>query len=249
VYAEFGSYVTIIESDDRLLAKEPAFIGDAVAAALKRRGVRLQLGTSLDEAPGKDTKLLVATGNRPRVQGLGLDVLGVAPNDAGALAVDDRCRVQQHLWAIGDVTAVAPYTHAANYQARVVAANLTGEERRVDLRAIPRSVYTDPAVFCVGDTSAEPAATAEVKDSARAYVEQRDEGIVALYADERRGVLVGAAVVGPAADSWAAELTVAIRAEVPVQVLADVVHAFPTYAEVLEAPYADVARRQSGKDR
>jgi len=249
VFAEFGSEVVVVESDQRLLAKEPAFVGAAIASALQRRGVQLQLGTSLDEVPPDDTKLLVATGNRPRVQGLGLEVLGVAPNDSGALAVDDRCRVQEHLWAIGDVTGLAPYTHAANYQARVVAANLAGEERRLDLRAIPRSVYTDPSVFCVGDTSGEPAATADVKDSARAFVEQRDEGKVALYADGPRGVLIGAAVVGPAADAWAAELTVAIRAEVPVRVLADVVHAFPTYGEVLEAPYADLARRQSGKDR
>jgi dihydrolipoamide dehydrogenase len=81
-----------------------------------------------------------------------------------------------------------------------------------------------------------------VGETARAAVEERDEGVVALYADAGAGVLIGAAVVGPGADHWAAELTLAIRARTPVQVLADVVHAFPTFSEALEPAYAEVAR-------
>jgi len=248
IYAAFGTEVTLVESAERLLAKEPAFVGDAVADALKAAGVRLRLGESLDEAPRDDTRLLVATGNRPRVEGIGLERLGIAPADDGAIGVDDRCRVIDHVWAIGDVNGIAPFTHAANQQARVVADNLTGTDRALDNRAVPRTVYTDPAVFCVGDTSGEPAATFDVGETARAMVAGRDAGCVALYLDDDRGVLVGAAVVGPDADAWAGELTLAIRAEVPVSVLADVVHAFPTYAEALHPPYADLARRLSGKD-
>jgi dihydrolipoamide dehydrogenase len=97
-------------------------------------------------------------------------------------------------------------------------------------------------VFCVGDTSGSPSARMELRETARALVEHRDDGAVALYADPQRRVLVGAAAVGPAADEWAGELTLAIRAEVPVDVLADVVHAFPTFAEVLGPPYAELAR-------
>jgi dihydrolipoamide dehydrogenase len=246
-YACFGSQVTIVESADRLLAKEPSFVGAEVAAALRRLGVELRFGTSLERVPDDGTRLLVATGKKPRVDGLGLERLGIAPNDDGALAVDDRCRVIDHVWAIGDVTGLAPYTHAANYQARVVADNLTGRERHLDLRAIPRMVYTDPAVCCIGNTGGEPAATMRIGETARAAVDGRDDGMVALYVDEAREVLIGAALVGPSVDAWAGELTVAIRAEVPVDVLADVVHAFPTYSEALHAPYAELARR-SGKD-
>jgi len=248
VYARFGAQVTVVESSDRLLPKDPAFVGDAVRTGLERDGVRVRLGEQLERAP-EDAQLLVAVGKKPRVEGLGLEVLGIAPDDSGALAVDDRCRVIDHVWAVGDVNGVAPYTHAANYQAKVVVDNLTGRERRVDSRAIPRTVYTDPAVFCVGDTSGEPAARMDLGQTARALVEEREDGAVALYVDRRRGVLVGAAAVGPAADTWAAELTLAIRAEVPLDVLADVVHAFPTFAEVLEPPYAEVASRLSGEDR
>ena len=82
----------------------------------------------------------------------------------------------------------------------------------------------------------------QVGETARAAIEEREEGLVALYADAGAGVLVGAAVVGPGADQWAAELTLAVRAQVPVQVLADVVHAFPTFSEALEPAYAELAR-------
>ena len=245
VYARFGSDVNVVESSEHLLPKDPVFVADAICMALQRDGVTVRLGEELQQAPGDDVQLLVATGTKPRVEGLGLEVLGIQPGDDGSLNTDDRLRVVDKVWAVGDVNGIAPYTHAANYQARVVVDNITGVERRADHRAIPRTVYTDPSVFCVGDTSGEPAATMEVGQTARAAVEERDDGMVALYADRAAGVLVGAAVVGPAADHWAGELTLAIRAEIPVEVLADVVHAFPTFAEALAPAYADLARRPS----
>jgi dihydrolipoamide dehydrogenase len=259
VYARFGSEVTVIESSARLLPSEPAFVGAALRDALTGDGVRMRVGAEAtgvrpagqgvvitvggDEFAGD--RLLVAIGKRPRVQGLGLEALGIEPNDDGALGVDDRCRVIDHVWAAGDVTGVAPFTHAANYQARIVATNLTGGDRRADYRAIPRVVYTDPAVFCVGrtDDTTTVEASVEVAETARATVEERADGRLVLYADPDRRVLVGAAVVGPAADQWAAELTLAVRAEVGLDVLADLVHAFPTFGEALEQPYAELADR------
>jgi dihydrolipoamide dehydrogenase len=259
VYARFGSRVTLVETADRVLAGEPGFVGAAVQATLAADGVDVRTGATA-EAVRRDgaqvvvrldggaevaaDRLLVATGKKPRTEGLGLDRLGIEPRDDGSLPVDDRCRVIDGVWAAGDVTGVAPYTHTANYQAKVLAANLTGGDRRADYRAIPRVVYTDPAVFCVGDTGGDGVRTAglDLGETARAIVEERRDGRVELYADPQRRVLVGAAAVGPGADSWAAELTVAIRAEVGLDVLADVVHAFPTYGEIIEPPCAELAR-------
>lgn len=243
IYARFGVDVTIVESSPHLLPKDPEFIGASIRTALERDGVTVRVDEELTAAPTDGSRLLVATGKRPRVEGLGLELLGVTPDDDGALAVDDRLRVIDRVWAVGDVNGVAPYTHAANYQAKVVVDNLTGRVRRADHRAIPRTVYTDPAVFCVGDTSGEPAARMRLGETARAVVEERDDGELALYVDPSGRTLIGAAVVGPAADAWAAELTVAIRASVGVDVLAEVVHAFPTFAEALEPPYAELASR------
>jgi pyruvate/2-oxoglutarate dehydrogenase complex dihydrolipoamide dehydrogenase (E3) component len=242
VYARFGSAVTLVESSDHLLPKDPDFIGAAIQAALERDGVTVRLDTELEKAPDDAVQLLVATGKKPRSSVLGLEVLGIEPDDDGAVPVDDRCAVTEGVWAVGDVNGIAPYTHAANYQAKVVVDNITGSGRTADHRAIPRTVYTDPAVFCVGDTSGSPSARMRVGETARALVERREDGEVALYADMSRRVLVGAAAVGAGADNWAAELALAIRAEVPLDVLGDLVHAFPTFAEVLEPPYAELAR-------
>jgi dihydrolipoamide dehydrogenase len=259
IYARFGARVVLVEAADRLLSGEPAFVGAAVLSALRRDGAEVATGISVERVDktgdgvklyGADgwsvsaERLVVATGKRPRVAGIGLERLGLSTD--GAVAVDDHCRVMDGVWAVGDVTGVAPYTHTANYQARVVAANICGERLTADYSAIPRTVYTDPPAFCVGRTDAtDGVVTAEMdlSETARAVVEQRGDGKVRLYADTARRVLVGAAVVGPGADSWAGELTLAIRARIGIDMLVDVVHAFPTFGESLEPTYRQIADR------
>jgi dihydrolipoamide dehydrogenase len=248
-FARLGSAVTVIESDERLLGSEPAFVSDAVRAALERDGVTVRTGEEAGSAP-PGWRVLAAVGKRQRVEGIGLERLGIDPDPDAGLAIDDRCRVQDGLWAVGDVTSVAPYTHTANYQAKVVVANLCGGEARADYSAIPRAVYTDPAVFSVGRTDdGLVTASADVGETARAAVDNRGAGRVQLYADPHARVLVGAAAVGPGAEDWGAELALAVKAKVGVDVLADLVHAFPTYGEVLEPAYAELATRLSGEDR
>jgi pyruvate/2-oxoglutarate dehydrogenase complex dihydrolipoamide dehydrogenase (E3) component len=251
VYAGFGSAVTIVDTADRLLAKETRFVGEAMAGVLGHDGVQLRLGVEVQLAgrsddgaflrlAGGDTlqadRILIASGRTPNLEGLG----------RSELTVDDHCRVSDHVWAVGDVTGVAPYTHTANYQAGIVVANLSGEDRVADYRAIPRVVYTDPTVYCVGvlpeDDHDLLVAGGDVADTARATITGA-HGRVELYADRDRRVLVGAAAIADGADEWMAEITLAIRAEVPLSVLADLVHAFPTVAEVLEPMLKELAAR------
>ena len=257
VYARFGARVTVVEPAPHLLPSEPAVIGEAVADALAGDGVEVRVGhkpldvrrdgdevtVSLeDEGTVTGSRILVATGKKPRVAGLGLETIGVRPDpDSGALSVDDRCQVTEDVWAVGDVTAVAPFTHTANYQAKVVVDNICGTPRTADYRAIPRVVYTDPAVFCVGRTDG-PLRTASyrLEETARAIVAERRDGSVTLFVDGTR--LVGAACVGPEADHWGAELALAVRADVDLTVLRDVVHAFPTFGEALEPAYAELCK-------
>jgi dihydrolipoamide dehydrogenase len=261
VHARFGVPVTLVESGPQLAGKEEPSIADLLAEALRDNGIdvrlrvqaeRFELVDGLARAHLSDgstvevARVLVATGRVPCTEDLGLDVLGISPNDKGAVEVDDHCRVtgQAHVWAAGDVTGKAPYTHAASYQARIVTANLLGGDRRADYRAIPRAVYTSPAVASVG-MAAEQAkesgidaitAAMDVGETARSVTEGAGGGRLVLTADRTRGVLIGAAAIGPRADEWLAEATVAIRAEVPLSVLADVVHAFPTFGEAFEPP-------------
>jgi hypothetical protein len=146
------------------------------------------------------------------------------------------------VWAAGDVTGTT-HAHASRYQAKVVAANILGEHREADYSAIPRCVFTMPSVFAVGVVPDAKVITAraDLSETARARVSQDDAGCLELYADAESGVLVGAVAVGPDAAAWMAEVTLAIRARIPVAVLADVVHAFPGYGEALETALCELA--------
>ena len=269
-HARFGVQVVLADPGEQLLGREESSIARELEQVLRHDGVDVRLGTQAERAEPCEAgarvhlsdgttveveRVLLATGRAPSTDGLGLDLLGVEPGEKGELRTDDRCRVQgqQHVWAAGDVTGIAPYTHTANYQARVVLANLLGGDRRVDYRAIPRAVYTDPAVASVGmdaETAAEQGidavtAAMDLGEVARTTTEGTSGGRLVLTADRNRGVLVGAAAIGPHADEWLSEATLAIRAEVPLAVLADVVHAFPTFGEAYEPPLQELLAQVS----
>ena len=265
VHARFGCATTLVESGTQLAGKEEASIAALLADVLRGDGVDVRLETTAERfemtADGRARahlsdgsrveaeRVLVAVGRRPSTQGLGLETLGIEVD--GPLAVDERCRVQgqPHVWAAGDVTGVAPYTHTANYQARLVVDNLLGGDRAGDYRAVPRAVYTEPAVSSVGmdERTAREAgidavtAVMDLGEVARAATEGAGGGRLVLTADRARGVLVGAAAIGPRADEWLSEAVLAIRAQVPLAVLADVVHAFPTFGEAYEPPLRELA--------
>ncbi|MFD0683119.1 dihydrolipoyl dehydrogenase family protein [Actinomadura fibrosa] len=267
VYAAFGSQVAVVEASGGLLTAEAAFAGEALADALRRMGVDLRLGSGLGHVERKDyglrlwlsdggaldtDRILVAAGRRPRVEGLGLEALGVAVSPGHGVPVDETCAVPSStggIWAAGDVTGVARTAHAARYQARVVLSNLLGRRREADYRAIPRVVYTTPTVYSVGISPRQAAelgidlltAGYDLAATTRAAVEADDRGRVELYADRARGLLIGAAAAGLYAEEWMSEIALAIRAETPLSLLTDVVHAFPTYGESIEAPLRELA--------
>jgi pyruvate/2-oxoglutarate dehydrogenase complex dihydrolipoamide dehydrogenase (E3) component len=287
IYAAFGSQVTLVEAESVLLPGEAAFTGEILAEALRRTGVEVRAGSAAAKAERTDEglaltledgtrieadRVLLATGRRPRLSGLGLDSLGLDLKPGMALPVDATCRVvgarsgnaesdeaaaelgsAAGVWAAGDVTGLGTHTHTANYQARVVAANLLGQRREADYRAIPRAVFTMPAVFAVGASplgaadAGMPLVTAgfDLQGTARAAVAGDDAGRVELYMNPATGLLVGAAAVGPHAPDWMGEITVAIRAGVPLAVLADTVHAFPGYSEALEPVLRELAGKVS----
>jgi len=267
IYAAFGSQVTLVEAADRLLASEAPFVGDLLAETLRRMGADLRLGVGatgaertesglrlrLDDGGHIDAdRILVAAGRRPRVADLGLELLGVQADPKSGIAIDVTCAAKAetgNVWAAGDVTGVAPYTHTANYQARVVVSNVLGKRREADYRAVPRAVYTTPSVYAVGVSPVSAtglelvAGGYDLSNTARAAVENDDRGRVELYADRARGVLVGAAAVGLYAEEWMSEITLAVRAETPLSILTDVVHAFPTYGEAIDPALNELVER------
>jgi dihydrolipoamide dehydrogenase len=269
IYAAFGSQVTLVEAEPALLPSEPAFAGEILAAALRRAGAEICLGAAATKAERTNDglalaladgtrvdadRLLLASGRRPRLSGLGLDALGINLTPGMALPTTTTCRVTGtneppdgpgRVWAAGDVTG-STHTHASHYQARVVAANIMGQRREADYSAIPRCVFTTPSVFAVGTVPQAgdglTTVRADLGDTARAHLNADDVGAVELYAED--GVLVGAVAVGPDAAAWMGEVTLAIRAKVPATILADVVHAFPTYGEALETALRELAEAE-----
>jgi dihydrolipoamide dehydrogenase len=252
----YGARVTVVEAAERLLAREDPAVGELLGRALAEEGIDVRLGARAarveSDGPRRVVcleggerigaeRLLVATGRRPRTEGLGLETVGVQAGPGGVVVVDERCRAGEGVWAVGDVTGVAPFTHVAKYQARVACEDVLGRPARADYRAIPRVVFTDPEIAAVG--LGEPAARSRGIDVAvarislpellaRPWTYERDpRGELTLVADRARGVLVGAWAVAPLASEWIHHAVLAIRAEIPLATLRDTPAQFPTYGE------------------
>jgi pyruvate/2-oxoglutarate dehydrogenase complex dihydrolipoamide dehydrogenase (E3) component len=237
--ARMGASVAVVEGAEHLLGREPHALGEAVAEALAADGIELHLGQHAASARREDgdyvlvladgtelrgDKLLVATGRRPRLAGLGLD----------RIDVDASMRVADGLWAIGDVTGIWPLTYVGKYQGRIAAANILGEPRAADYTAVPRVVFTDPQAAAVGEADGPLTVTVPLAEVARTATYTRayatKPGFMTLVSDGER--LTGAYAVGPEAGEWLQQATLAIRARVPLDVLEDVVQPFPTFSEV-----------------
>ncbi|HXK22608.1 MAG TPA: NAD(P)/FAD-dependent oxidoreductase [Myxococcota bacterium] len=251
VVRRLGGEVALIEMGEHVLAREPRPLGEALGEALRRDGVELALGVkttaarrdgegyalTLDDGRTlRGDRLLVATGRRPRVEGIGLETVGIAA-DARGIRVDAHLRAGERLFAIGDVNGIWQLTHVGKYQGRVVAANILGEPREANYEAVPRVVFTDPQAAAVGASEARFSASARLAEIAktatytRAYAESN--GFLTLLCDGSR--LTGAYALGPEAGEWLQQATLAIRARVPLDVLRDTIQPFPTFSEIFLA--------------
>jgi len=242
-----GGEVALVEGGRHVLSREAAPLGDALGEVLHRDGIEVRVDTQAtavrrddeefvleldDGVELRGDRLLVATGRRPRVEGIGLETVGVQADRA--VPVDSRLRVAERLWAIGDITGIWQLTHVGKYQGEIVAANILGEPREANYDAVPRVVYTDPQAACVGASDAPFSGTVPINGVAktetytRAYAQSI--GFLTLLSDGER--LTGAYALGPEAGEWLQQATLAIRASVPLAVLADTIQPFPTFSEI-----------------
>jgi dihydrolipoamide dehydrogenase len=248
VVRRLGGEAVIVDAAGHLLGKEPAPLGEALGEALRREGIEVVLsaGATAARRDGDDyvlelddggtlsgDRLLVATGRRPRVHDIGLETVGIEP-DANGVPVDAHLRAGERLWAVGDVTGIWQLTHVGKYQGDVVAANLLGDPREANYDAVPRVVYTDPQAAAVGAETASFSATVPISELpktetyTRAYADSN--GFLTLLSDGER--LTGAYALGPEAGEWLQQATLAIRAQVPLDVLTDTIQPFPTFSEI-----------------
>jgi pyruvate/2-oxoglutarate dehydrogenase complex dihydrolipoamide dehydrogenase (E3) component len=248
VVRRLGGEVALVEGGDHVLPREPASLGEALGEVLRREGIELALGVHASAArhDGADyvlelddgrelrgDRLLIATGRRPRVEGIGLETVGIEADGHG-IPVDGTLRAAERVWALGDVTGIWPLTHVGKYQGEVVADNILGEPREANYDAVPRVVYTDPQAASVGAAEAPFSSTVPVSGIAktetytRAYADSN--GFLTLLSDGDR--LTGAYALGPEAGEWLQQATLAIRARVPLGVLRDTIQPFPTFSEI-----------------
>lgn len=250
--ARFGVDVTVIEAGERLLPGEEPEASAAVATAFDAEGITVHTGLTArqvahdesgfhvtldDDRTINGEQLLVATGRRVNLSDLGLETIGLDPT-ARFLAVDDRMRVSERIYAMGDVTGKAMFTHMAMYQGAIVAADILGEPyqpARYD--AVPRVTFTDPEVGAVGLTEAQAVkagykVTVAVKQlpfTFRQWLHASDNGVLKLVVDQERDVLIGATAVGPHGGEMIGLLTLAVRQQLPLDDLRGMIYAFPTF--------------------
>jgi pyruvate/2-oxoglutarate dehydrogenase complex dihydrolipoamide dehydrogenase (E3) component len=257
-----GASVALVEGMDHVLPREAKPLGDTLGTALAGDGIELRLGEHASgvrrdgdeyvvEFGGGDDlrgeRLLVATGRRARIDGIGVDTVGVEPTRQG-VPVDERMRVTDGVWAIGDATGVWPLTYMGKYQGRVAADNILGRDRTANYDAVPRVVFTDPQAAAVGEPEGALAATVQLSEVprtstyTRAYAER--PGFMTLLSDGER--LTGAYALGPEAGEWLQQATVAIRARVPLSVLFDVIQPFPSFSEAFLSTLSEL-EAQTGK--
>jgi pyruvate/2-oxoglutarate dehydrogenase complex dihydrolipoamide dehydrogenase (E3) component len=269
-FARFGTRVTLVEAEDRLLGPEEPEAAEVVTRVLREDGVEVRVGVELARVEhdggfvlevGGETlsadHLLVAVGRKPNLDDLGLETVGLSP-DAGHLETDERMRAGERLWAVGDITGKGAFTHVSLYQAKVAVADLLSADRPsadrpsadrpvADYRAVSRVTFTDPEVGAVGLTEeqAREAGLRVVVGQAQIPKAARGwinqaEGIVKVVADADRGVLVGGTVVAPYGGEVLGLLTAAVHAEIPVETLRGMHYAYPTFHRAIAAALADL---------
>ena len=253
VVQRLGGQAVLVEGADRLIPREPSPLGEALTKALQRDGIEMHLGVQAAEASrdGDDyvlrlsdgsevrgERLLVSTGRHPRVEGIGLETVGIEADPHG-VRVDEYLRAGEKIWAIGDVNGIWPLTHVGEYEGDVVAANIAGESHPANYEAVPRVTYTDPQAAAVGAAEAPYSSTTLLTDVSKTatYSHQyaQSNGFLTLLSDGVR--LTGAYALGPEAGEWLQQATLAIRAGIALEILSDVIQPFPSFSTIFDSAF------------
>ena len=258
-FARLGSRVTVLERLSGILPREDPELGAALQELLAAEGVAIHtattvsrvrrdgesrvvtavIGTGREELQFPADAILVAAGQCPEVQGLGLDAAGVAYTEQG-IQVDARMRTsQRHIFAYGEVCGLHPFTHMAEYQAGIVIANAVFRfPKKADYRVVPRVTYSDPELAQVGLTEAEARDQGleptvlrfPFRDIDRAVTDAQPEGLVKLIT--RRGRILGASLLGAHAGELLHEIALAMKVGAGPADISATIHAYPTLAQV-----------------
>ncbi|HSO93883.1 MAG TPA: NAD(P)/FAD-dependent oxidoreductase [Candidatus Dormibacteraeota bacterium] len=253
VFARFGVAVTVIEGMDHLLALEEPEAGAILAQVLARDSIELCLSAramavrkegsmiAVTLEGGRQVnaeRLLVATGRRANLVGLGLETVGLDPA-ARSVEVDSHLRAGEKLWAVGDLTGKGAFTHVAVYQARIATRDILGKGGPdADYSALPRVTFTDPEVGAAGITEAAArkqglrvkTGLQKTSVTARGWIHgPGNEGFIKVVLDADRGTIVGATCMGPRGGDILGIFELAIKTRIPADELNHLIYAYPTF--------------------
>ena len=257
-FARFGAQVSVVEARPTLLPAEEPEAGELLEAVFTREGIAVHTGARAERVSHDGRafrlslaggmaltaeRLLVATGRRAGLDGLGVAAAGV-DSAAGAVPVDGWMRAADGVWAIGDITGKGAFTHVSMYQAAIAAADILGQDGPpADYRAVPRVTFTDPEIGSVGLTEAQAreqglavrTGIARVPSSARGWIHKAgNDGLIKVIEDAQRGVLAGATSAGPVGGEVLGALAVAVHGQVPVADLRAMIYAYPSFHRGIE---------------
>lgn len=258
IFQPLGVRVTIVEMLERLIPGEDEEVARRLDALFRRKGIEISTGEKVKSLtlrtggveavlnPGRRfdvDRVLVAMGRKPRLENLGLEKAGVKI-EKGMIVVDEYQETSAPgIFAVGDVTnRTTGLAHGASAEGILVAENLKGKRTKMDCRAIPNCIYTDPEVASVGSyRSVSPRAPEEVVECkilfssiAKSQVEEETEGFIKMMASKKDGRVLGFTGIGAHVTELIHEAALAIKAGLHVRTLAETVHAHPTESEILQ---------------
>jgi pyruvate/2-oxoglutarate dehydrogenase complex dihydrolipoamide dehydrogenase (E3) component len=271
-YRRFGSRVTVVERGPQVLSREDPDVAVAMQRLFADEDIEVLLGTEILRVEGRRGALnvtvrsrdgervlaashvLSATGRAPNTAGIGLDVAGVALDERGYVAVNDRLETSApDVWAVGDCAGSPQFTHVSEDDFRIVRDNLNGGNRTTRGRIVPRCVFTDPPLARVGYSETEArrdgvavrVATLPVREILRTFTTGATRGLMKALVHPQRGDILGFSMFGADAGEVMAVVQMAMLSGLPFTSLRDAMFTHPTMAEGLgqlfgrfpEAPY------------
>ena len=255
-FTNLGSKVTVIDVVDKIMMNDDPELTDILFEELKRQGVNYQLGASVKsvsqtdgkvsvniEIDGKEKtitgdKLLMATGRKPNLDGLGLDEAGVEYTKKG-ITINNSCRTnKKNIYAIGDIASKYQFTHMSEHMAKIATSRaMLKIPMKMDLKHITWATFTSPEVAHVGAAEKELNEKGEkfevyrfpYSKIDRAVTEGESVGMIKIFAKKFSGKILGASVVGAHAGEFISEYAVAMKNGVSLRNIADTIHPYPSW--------------------
>ena len=268
MYRRFGSKVTILQRESRLIPREDPDISDAIKDIVEREGITVRLNATCitleksgdqvvagvdctaNSSPVTGSHVLIAAGRRPNTDDLGLDKAGVVQDKHGNIVVDDQLRTNvPGIWALGDCNGRGGFTHTSYNDFEIVAANLLDNDpRRLSDRILAYALYIDPPLGRAGMTEAEVRKSGRkaligkymMSDVGRAKERSETQGFMKVMVDAETRQILGAAILGVGGDEVIHSLLDIMYAKAPYTVVSRAMHIHPTVSELIPTMLQDL---------